>query len=514
MAQDANQMIADFLHSCRNDPLKYVLGAFPWNTEPSIQVAELHPKYRERFPNVKYGPDLWQCEYLEQLGEQIKANEFNGRDAVKPIRFSTVSGHGIGKSTISAWLVKFILDTRPMSVGTVTANTAPQLRTKTWAEVGKWHNMSLTKDWFKYSNSTSVMSLVHSDPELKEKWKCFAQTCDPTNSEAFAGQHSSATSFYIFDEASKIDQKLFEVREGGLIGGEPMVFDFGNGTRNTGRFYENCVGKYSDLYTVFQIDSRQAQRVNKAKVEEDIKVYGADSDYVRVRWRGLFPAQSTNQFISASAVREASEREAITDHRTDPLIIGVDVARSMSGDETIIYPRIGYDCRSFAPRRYRGLNSIQIADKVSDMVREFQHINKRCSAIFVDMGGGYGGGVYDQLQKMGLNPTGVHPGRTAFNDVTYSLRIDECWGGVKDNIQHLLLPHGTTKDGAELFDQLTQREYGHTLKEQVRLEPKEQFADRIGQSPDITDALAMTFGRPVHDDASDGPAFVYIEGDF
>ena len=130
--------IAEFLSECIYDPLQYVMGAFPWRTDPSIQVVPLPEKYRERFPEHKWGPDEWQCDFLDDWGRRMRENGFNGHDPVDPLRFSTVSGHGIGKSTLAAWIVKFILDTRPMSVGTVTANTSPQLRTKTWAEVGKW----------------------------------------------------------------------------------------------------------------------------------------------------------------------------------------------------------------------------------------------------------------------------------------------------------------------------------------------------------------------------------------
>ena len=50
---------------------------------------------------------------------------------------ATASGHGIGKSTlvawIVAWIVVWIMSTRPHCQGTVTANTFTQLQTKTWA---------------------------------------------------------------------------------------------------------------------------------------------------------------------------------------------------------------------------------------------------------------------------------------------------------------------------------------------------------------------------------------------
>lgn len=140
-----NQRISDDLAGFMDDPLGYVMYCFPWEEEQSIQIVKLAPDYQERF-DCEYGPDEWACEFLDDLGAEIKKRAFDGQNAVPPIRFATVSGHGIGKSTLTAWLIKFILDTRPYSVGTVTAMTAEQLKNKTWAELGKWHNMSMTKD--------------------------------------------------------------------------------------------------------------------------------------------------------------------------------------------------------------------------------------------------------------------------------------------------------------------------------------------------------------------------------
>lgn len=491
--------INNFLASVVNDPLRYVMGAFPWNTDPAIQVVPLQGKYKEMFPNTEYGPDVWQCEYLEEFGRQLKETHFDGVEPCLPIRFSTVSGHGPGKSALVGMLVKFILDTRPFSVGTVTANTAPQLRTKTWAEVGKWHLRSMTKDRFRYYNSTNSMTLVHVDPKLGLNWKCTAQTCDPANSEAFAGQHASnSTSFYIFDEASNIPDKLFEVREGGLASGQPVCMDFGNGTRNTGRFFENTVGRYKRQYTRFHIDSRQAYRVNKKKVQDDIDTYGIDSDWIKVRWLGQFPSSADTQFLSSESVDEAMTREIAVNHKAETLVLGVDVAKSLTGDNSIIYPRIGYDCRSFAPRRARrGSSPKEIALAVSQYIQEFSDIGLECDKVFVDGGGGYGWSVVSYLQDFGVKVVEVNPGEKANRRATYALRVDECWGGIRENIEKLMLPKYNTQDGKELHEQLTQRQAGHTLKEQVRLESKDDFKARIGCSPDIADALALTFADPV-----------------
>ena len=297
------QLAEDLTHFYA-DPLGYVMYCFPWDEEASIQLVKLSPEYHERFGDG-YGPDKWACEFLDRLGAEIKQRRFDGHTPVPPIRFCTVSGHGIGKSTLTAWLIKFILDTRPFAVGTVTAMTAEQLKVKTWAEVGKWHSLSLTNHWFDYTSGRGAMGLASNRTDklgnsLKGKWKCTAQTCREENSEAFAGQHAAnSTSFYIFDEASGVPNKIFEVRDGGTVLGEPMTFDFGNGTRNSGRFFEQCEGRLRSRYIVTSIDSRDVEISSKHNEvhKEWIEDYGEDSDYVRVRIRGMFPTSGSLQFI-------------------------------------------------------------------------------------------------------------------------------------------------------------------------------------------------------------------------
>ncbi|KKL25332.1 hypothetical protein LCGC14_2406350, partial [marine sediment metagenome] len=262
----ADAQIADDIAGFYADPLAYIMYVFPWDSEPSIQMVELDEKYKDRFRS-QYGPDRWACEFLDDLGKDIRERGFDGRHTVKPIRYSTASGHGIGKSVLVSWLIKFILDTRPYSKGVVTANTADQLRTKTWAELGKWHNLSLTEHLYDFTSGRGAMALKrkgHGD-----RWACTAQTCREENSEAFQGLHAAnSTPFFIFDEASGIPDKIWEARAGGATDGEPMYFDFGNPTRKSGMFFENCIGKYRHRHNVRSIDSRDVFITNKDLMNE------------------------------------------------------------------------------------------------------------------------------------------------------------------------------------------------------------------------------------------------------
>ena len=538
--------IADVLGGVVNAPLDYVMFIFPWDTDPAIQVvdwenetvwvntktgfiypskpetddevityAEYMADYRVKYGS-KYGPDHWACEFLEQLGEEISERNFNGSVAVDPIQCGTSSGHGIGKSTLVAWVNKFILDTRPFSKGTITANTAEQLRTKTWAEVGKWHKRSLTESWFQYNSGRGSMSLRYK--KFPEEWFCTAQTSREENSEAFAGQHAAnATSYYIFDEASAVPDKIYEVREGGTTDGEPMVFDFGNPTRNSGRFFEECEGKLKHRYIVRKIDSRTVYITNKGRIDEWIEDYGEDSDFVKVRVRGEFPSQGSLQFVPTAWVQRASYRPVARD-RYAATTIGVDVAR-FGPDNSVIYPVLGNDARSFMPvvgdGIYNGLDNVAVAQKVIAKISFFEDLGIQVSGVFVDVTG-VGSGVVDVLMRSGYSHIifPVNFGTTpVFDPKLYRYRSDEMWGRMKDRIKtDLILPTtpefleltGETPDRAriqtaqQLFSELTQREFGYTLQgEKIHLETKKDMKARGLSSPDITDGLALNFAQDV-----------------
>lgn len=494
----ADEKLADLLTGYFDDPLGHVMFSYPWDSYAPIQLVKLQSPYKERFPGSEYGPDLWACEFLDELGEQIKEHAFNGQTAVEPVQMATSSGHGIGKSVLVAWLTKFIMDTRPFSKGTLTANTAEQLKTKTWAEVGKWHAISMTSHWFTYNAGRGAMNLTHK--KHKEVWRCDAQTCREENSEAFAGQHAaSATSFYIFDEASAVPDKIFEVREGGTTDGEPMVFDFGNPTRNSGRFFEHCAGRFRHRYKVRCIDSREVAITNKVRIQQWLEDYGEESDFFKVRVRGMFPSAGSLQFIPTNLVEEAQAKELVKDPHA-PLVIGVDVAR-FGDNESVIYPRIGYDARSFAPKpgegRYQGLDTWELAGKVVETIRRFRALGMVCQALFIDEGG-IGGAVVDNLRHLGYNPIGVQFGGRPVDGKTYRFKSDEMWGNLRDNLPKLSLPANNEPSGLDLKADLTQREFGYTLLgNKINLETKKDMAARGVKSPDLGDALALTFAQDI-----------------
>lgn len=461
--------LADAIAEFYADPLGHVLFSYRWGKGPLDGFD---------------GPDQWARGFLKELGQEVSRRRFDGKTAVDPIQFSTASGHGIGKSALTAWLIRWIMDTRPHAKGIVTANTAEQLRTKTWAELAKWHHMGITKGWFTLNAGGGSMNMYHNDH--RETWRVDAQTCREENSEAFAGLHSAqSTPFYIFDEASAVPDKIFEVREGGLTDGEPMTFDFGNPTRNTGRFFENMQGRFRHRYIRRYIDSRDVKITNKRLFEQWIDDYGIDSDFVKVRVLGQFPSAGELQFIPSADVQACIGLEvSVQPH--DPLVMGVDVAR-FGSDQSVIYLRQGRDAESRGIHRYRGLDTMQFAARVAEIAGQQQP-----DTIFID-GGGVGGGVVDRCRQLGLDVIEINFGSKATQSGYRNMRA-QMWGNLRDAIRDgIRLP-----DDPDLFSDLTSLEYGYTLRNEIQLESKEDAKKRGLPSPDLADALALTYALPVY----------------
>ncbi len=365
----------------------------------------------------------------------------------------------------------------------VTANTESQLRTKTWPEIAKWSRASINAHWW----SVPAMSLYGVDPGAEKSWRADAIAWSENNTEAFAGLHNEGKRIVlIFDEASRIADKVWEVAEGALTDQDTEIIwlAFGNPTRNTGRFRE-CFGRYRNLWKTRQIDSRTVEGTNKAYLDEMVQTYGEDSDIVKVRVRGQFPSQSATQFISSDAVEQAQTRKIqVVDHGA-PLIFGIDIAR-FGDDKCVIRGRQGRDGRPFKAIKWRGMDTMKSAEKIADAIQRMSP-----DQVNID-GGGIGGAVVDILRSWNYKVTEVNFGSAALDEKRYANKRAEMWGDARD-----WLPTGCVDDDMELRDDLIGPEYMLDKNGRILLEKKEDMKARGLASPDDGDAFALTFATPV-----------------
>jgi hypothetical protein len=213
---------------------------------------------------------------------------------------------------------------------------------------------------------------------------------------------------------------------------------------------------------------------------------------------------SGNSFIPASKVAEA--RRQPSDPQVLPsstMILGVDPARSAEGkgDTTGIIDRCGRRLGSLVCERLVSTDTMEIAGRVVRLIKLHQP-----ELVTVDVGG-LGAGVYDRLNELGYgrivrpvnfgsSPVGVGP----TGDELYANRRAEMWDSLRawfDDVAGVQIP-----DDDSLQADLTAPVWGtgatrYRSNNELILEEKEKIRERLGFSPDLGDAAALTFAEPI-----------------
>ena len=469
LSQSLMADLVDLAAECSSDPLRFVLVAFPWG-EPGTDLAD------------KDGPDTWQRDVLQAIGAGMLS-------PARAIQLAISSGHGVGKSALVSWVILWAITTCEDTRGVLTANTAAQLATKTWPELNRWYRVFLWRSWFEVA-ATAIYS---ADPAHEKTWRVDAIAWSPDRVESFAGLHNAGKRLLVvFDEASAIPDVIWQTTEGALTDADTDIIWLvaGNPTRNTGRFRE-CFGRFKHRWTTRQIDSRTVKITNKAQIASWVEDYGEDSDFLRVRVRGVFPRAGSSQFIGTELAEAAAVRD-VAAQLSDAMILGVDVAR-FGDDQSVIFFRKGRDARMIPPICLRGAETMQVAARVADEAARCQ-----ADAVFID-GGGVGGGVVDrciQLRVHGVMEVqfGGKADRSPLDTAGTRSRNKraEIWATMK-----AWLDRGGIPADAELIAELTGPEYGFDADNALVLESKVDMKRRGLASPDKADALALTFAYPV-----------------
>lgn len=461
----ADQQLIEDIAGFTHDPLGYALYAFPWG----VKGTELeHRRLRK-----------WQRDFLDGIGERLRSGVV---EAGEVIREATASGHGIGKSALVAMLIKWAMDTREDTRGVITANTEKQLLTKTWPELSKWHRMSLTAHWA----TLTATALISNSPGHDKTWRIDAVSWSEHNTEAFAGLHNEGKRLLlVFDEASAIGDKVWEVAEGALTDEATEIIwaVYGNPTRNTGRFRE-CFR--SERWNARQIDSRTVEGVNLIELQGMVDEYGEDSDVVKVRIRGLFPSQSATQFIGEDEITTSQRRELPPQaYQHAARVVGVDVARH-GDDASVILKRQGP--WTDKPKALRVMDTMVLVEEIVSVIETWKP-----DAVFIDATG-MGWGVVDRLRQLGYKHIhAVQVGEKAIAEREYVNHRSELWGRMRAWIRS----EGVLPDDPTLSSELQAPEYDYDDKTRIRLESKKAMKARGQASPDHADALALTFHTTV-----------------
>ena len=442
------------------------------------------------------------------------------------------SGHSTGKTASSAFIAIWWLTTRYKARVIVTAPTWRQLQTVFYAEVNRWYNKSLLKEFDFFLLKQNIMQF--NSEEYKKEW--YMLPVSPKNPDALQGQHGDKSLIVeeimqelgieiietddqitevielmksqkvadkklkdnilvSIDEASGVDDKIPEVLEG--TDPTRMVV-FGNMTRTDGFFYEWAYNIKDKAINVITLSSYDSPFMSDEQIKSMERRYGVDSDVVNVRLRGLPPTGNANSAIPRRLAESCIDIEPKTIMENIE-VMGLDPAR-YGGDYTVGYSSTG---SSYFLEFY--YNKESTMNCIGAVIRWCQRTPEKFHYLFLDTSG-LGGPIADRIIEIidedytHRNVEGYTPKLPNFkleqiynNGVPrdteeYVNTITEMFFLLKERLENkqVIIPNDN-----ELVQDLTSRAYGFDSNGRLLIEKKDKFKERIGRSPGKGDAFLL-----------------------
>lgn len=435
-------------------------------------------------------------------------------------RVAVVSGHKIGKSTCAAILALWFYASWPDARVVMTSTTSRQVDQILWRELRMLRARSGRCVDCKIEDPHGLVIPVpceHSavlDGDQGELARTglksrgdFREIVGFTAREAEAvagisGRHL----LYLVDEGSGVPDVIFEAIEGNRAGGAKIVI-FGNGTRNSGTFFDAFHSK-SRHWKTLRVSSEETPNVvngtvdfpglaTREWVQEKKDEWGDGSPIYLVRVKGGFATAEEGQIFSIHAVAESQSRWEITPE-AGRLFIGIDPAgEAGTGDDTAIVARRGL--RMLHLRRKLGLDENGITVEALDVLSAYT-LPRETPVLVVDREGPIGSKLMIALNEY----LTAHPGafelcsaRVSDRAIRKPLMYDRMRDELTANLASWVRDGGAILEDAKLEAELNAMRWDQQVNGKYKVTPKRILRKILGRSPDTYDALALAVWEPL-----------------
>jgi hypothetical protein len=384
--------------------------------------------------------------------------------------------HNCGKTTSLAWLVIWYLSCFKDARIPCTAPTAHQLFDLLWPEIYKWRSRMLPLFRDRIQMSSDRIYLTDNPGQY-----AVARTARKENPEALQGFHEGNLLFLI-DEASGVDDKIFETAEGSLSTPGARIIMTANPTRTDGYFYrsQTTERKHWTTLTFSCIDS---PLVTPDYVQSLKDRYGENSSVYKVRVLGEFPDGSDNAVIPLSWMEEAMDREV--SYPQSKKIAGLDVAR-FGDDKTALIIRQG--------GHVKYIDSWMKTDLMDSCGRVVNLYNEGHFDVICVDAIGIGAGVADRLKELSIPTVAVNVAETASYQDKFNRLRDELWWKVREFFEAKDCKlDSELLQCKDLLNELSIMTYKFSSNGKLQVESKDDLKKRGVASPNLADALCLTF---------------------
>lgn len=397
------------------------------------------------------------------------------------------SGHKTGKTTSIAVAALWFALLHDRARVILTASSARQVDSLAWYEIKRlYRHAKLPLGGHLHESAAGGLT-------LSRERQIIGFATD--EAEKMAG-FSSPKMLFVIDEASGVEDKIYEAIEGNSAGGA-QVFAMSNPTKTSGFFFDafHAAASSWSTHTLNSLDvAREAVETFGGTVsglattswcDENIALWGKDDVRTKVRVLGQFGNDGQSAFIDADLVKNAMRLHAHT-RGQGRLTIGVDLAR------------FGQDSSSIAPRRGRKIAYVKSFHKMDgpDVLKE---VLKICSAlklpdekplVVLDVTGiGQGSAGWYRERYLDFDLIEVNSGQnkdTSDDQQFYNVRADlwECF-------RAYLRDGGTLPSDDALLKEITAPKFDIDKENRLIIESKRAIRSRLGKSTDLADACAL-----------------------
>ena len=414
------------------------------------------------------GVDPW--EKQEEIIESVRDND----------NTAVASGHGVGKTFISACTTLWFLVTHDQSRVITTAPTNRQVESILWAEI-----------WNLYKNARVPLGgrLLKTSLNIEEKW--FALGLSTDDPDRFQGHHAENL-LLVMDEAPGIDPKIYEAAQGILTTRGAKSLLIGNPTSSSGPFFDCFSNKLWKTFHISCYDSPAIAEPEKYPtlttmkwIEERKAEWGEQSPMFQSRVLGEFPVEGEDTLIPLNWCEKAVQRwyknkdvKRVTEH----VFLGLDVAR-YGTNKTVL--------TDYLPPRVREIKIIQkksTTDAVNLVIQSAIVIGAKLQQVTTD-DTGVGGGVTDRLRELNYPVIPLNFSQKPADPMHFRYIRDEIYWHLRELFRSDEIEIPPNDD---LIAQLSAIKYTVNARSgKIEIETKDDMKKRGMKSPDEADSLAI-----------------------
>ena len=418
--------------------------------------------------------------------------------------FTVLSNTGKSRSAgvVALWHLLFHED----SITLFTAPSITQLREIVWKEISICLNLLRTHNLGWLADYVAIFAEKIYIKGYDKSWHVIAKTASKHKPESIAGQHGD--NYLLWgDEASGIDDKIYDVALGALSHKDNRCVLTSQPTRNAGFFYEThhrLSHRNGGAWTSLTFNGEQSPIVSDEMLLEMLEKYGSrdDAGYM-IRVRGLFPDLSNEFLVTRTQLDECYVGDSLLTGQHDDFgyVITVDVGGGVGRDDsTIAVSKVwGYANHGTDARRAEVIDIPLCKNK--DTVHEIMGIIDEClvtypNATLVVDDNGAGLLLGQELRARGMFYKSAKWGGQCFsneNRKDYFNKRSQANVCLSRAIAQGRFKIKTTKHKTKIQEQVTRIPYTFDEHARFKVLSKEEMLRRSIRSPDIADVFAYLF---------------------